>query len=191
MTDDRSDRSRSTPREYHARWGATARNSTRDELRRVGLLASISLLLIAAVGYSTDLGGILTTVVLLALAAILFVISFPRYAFREDDNQVAVYNESDDHIRTQLRIGPRTRDRADWTVYEIDLAPDERTVVTASFERAEPYVISMTVAGRELRTELVPNLSIRSDNETNPVYCLEITADAICTRQYASGHEPK
>jgi len=179
MSRDRSDTSLPSTRD--TRWTMTGRNRLSDELRGAGLMLGLLFVAVAMSVYASDSYGLLASTAVGILGVTVLVYSFPGYAFRGDERELAVVNADDERLRTQLRIAPRNGG-TDRVVYDLDLAPGERTVVASPFERSEPYELTVPTPGGVARTEFVPPVPTETDADA-PVATLEVTSASVrCTR---------
>lgn len=185
MSRDRPDASLPSTRD--ARWTTTGRNRLSDELRGAGLMLGLLLVAVALSVYASDSYGLLATTAVGLLGVAILVLSFPGYAFRGDERELAVVNADDERLRTQLRIAPRNGG-TDRVVYDLDLAPGERTVVASPFERSEPYELTVPTTGGVARVEFVPPIPTETDADA-PVATLELTSESIRCSQSAPGEK--
>ncbi|AXR79766.1 hypothetical protein [Natrarchaeobaculum sulfurireducens] len=185
MSRDPSDAGLSSTRD--ARWTTTGRNRLSDELRGAGLMLGLVLIAVALSVYASGGYGFLTATAVGILGVAVLALSVPGHAFRESERELAVVNAGDEQLRTQLRVAPQNGG-TDRVVYDLDLAPGERTVVASPFERSEPYELTVPTTGGVARAEFVPPVPTETDADA-PVATLEVTSESIRCTQSGSGEQ--
>ncbi|SEH14363.1 hypothetical protein SAMN04487967_1567 [Natronorubrum sediminis] len=124
-----------------------------DRLRQTGFY--ISILLIVASLYVARHVSLLVAGGFVLLATAIAVLSFPFEVFRTTDSTIYLYNRAETPIQFTLKMraeGDDTTGLGD--MYE--LSPGNRMIVTDQFEPDRRYTVSVTINGRESRTDVTP-----------------------------------